>query len=44
MNDLSGQCVDSEIVDAILVDFINFVGIKSGIDYALYTSDLNKEE
>lgn len=29
------------VVDAILVDFINYIGVKSGIDYALYTSDLN---
>ena len=30
------------VIDAVLVDFINYIGVKSGIDYALYTSDLNK--
>ena len=29
------------VIDAVLVDFINYIGVKSGIDYALYTSDLN---
>lgn len=29
-------------VDAILVDFINHIGIRCGVDYGLYTQDLNK--
>ncbi len=29
-------------VDAVLVGFINYVGICQGIDYALYASDLAK--
>lgn len=32
--------VDQRVIDAVLVDFINFIGVKQGIDYALYTSDL----
>lgn len=32
-----------EAKDAILVSFINFVGYKQCIDYALATEDLNKE-
>jgi hypothetical protein len=29
-----------EFIDAILVDFINSVGVGQGIDYALYTENL----
>lgn len=29
-----------ETTDAILVDFINYVGAQFGVDYAMYTSDL----
>ena len=34
--------IHQAVIDAILVDFINHIGVKSGIDYALYISDLNK--
>jgi len=34
--------IDQRVIDAVLVDFINFIGVKHGIDYALYTSDLRK--
>lgn len=27
--------------DAILVDFINFIGASRGVDYALYTKDIS---
>ncbi len=43
MNDVSkeqAEGVDQEVVDAVLVDFINLIGRKMGVDYALYTSDL----
>ena len=33
--------IRQDVIDAVLVDFINYIGVKSGIDYALYTSDLN---
>ena len=29
-----------ETVDAVLTDFINFVAMKHGVDYALYSKDL----
>ena len=29
-------------IDAILVDFINYMGSQSGIDYGLHTKDLKK--
>lgn len=31
-----------EVIDAILVGFINDIGISNGIGYALYVSDLKK--
>lgn len=41
------QIADSEyphqnVVDAVLVDFINYIGTRNGIDYALYTKDLSE--
>jgi hypothetical protein len=35
--------IDKRISDAILVDFINFIGMKQCVDYCLYTSDFKKE-
>jgi len=35
--------IEQNIIDAILVDFINYIGVKQGIDYAMYTSDLHRE-
>lgn len=32
-----------EVIDAVLVGFINDIGISRGIDYALYTTDLEKD-
>ena len=44
MNDLGGECdVDQKIVDAILVDFINKVGVDQWVDYGLYTKDFREE-
>lgn len=31
-------------IDAVLIDFINFVGVKQGIDYGLYMRDFLKGE
>lgn len=31
-----------ETKDAVLIDFINYIGMYQGIDYALSTSDINK--
>jgi hypothetical protein len=43
MNEIKkDEDIDQRIIDAVLVDFINFIGVKHGIDYALYTSDLRK--
>jgi len=35
--------IDQRVIDAVLVDFLNFIGFKHGIDYSLYTSDLRKK-
>lgn len=49
MNDLSGKDIAKlkenqewaqRIVDAVLVDFVNFVGVGQGLDYGLYTKHL----
>lgn len=34
---------DEDLADAILVDFINFLGLFQGLDYAIYTKDLSWE-
>ena len=33
--------ISQKVIDAILVDYINFVGMKQGVDFALYTKDLD---
>jgi hypothetical protein len=44
MNDLKPMVnIPQKFIDALLVDFINFVGRYQGVDYALYTSDLIKD-
>lgn len=39
MNEIK-KPVKQEIIDAVLVDFINFVASKYCMDYGLYTKDL----
>jgi hypothetical protein len=43
MNQYEGEQVSPQTIDAILVDFVNFVGVKQGIDLAMYTSDLDEK-
>jgi hypothetical protein len=40
MNKFTGDYIDDEATKAILVDFINLLCYKQGIDLAMYTSDL----
>lgn len=35
--------IDQDHIDAILVDFLNFIGVKMWVDYAMYTKDLNDD-
>ena len=44
MNEIEGgEVVQQRHIDAVLVDFINYVGVCYGVDYALYTSDIKTE-
>ena len=36
----TGEIVQQRHIDAVLVDFINYIAYKHGIDYGLYTKDL----
>lgn len=41
MNEIDrGEILHQHHIDAVLVDFINYIGRKYGIDYALYTKDI----
>lgn len=41
MNELGGKFdLEQNAIDAILVDFINKIGIHQGVDYAMYSKDL----
>ncbi len=41
MNELvEGEFILQRYIDAVLVDFINYIGVKHGVDYALYTDNL----
>jgi len=35
-----GEQIQQRIIDAVLVDFINYIGMMHGIDYGIYTKDL----
>jgi hypothetical protein len=41
MNHFRGHAISQEAVDAILVDFVNHIGIHQGLDYAMYVKDLD---
>ena len=44
MNDINeNDVIDQRIVDAVLVDYINFIGHCHGIDYALYSDDIKNK-
>jgi len=40
MNNFKGKTLPNDAIDAILVDFINFIAMRWGIDYGLKTTDL----
>lgn len=40
MNHATENPIPQNDIDAMLVDFINFMGVRNGVDYALYTSDI----
>ena len=44
MNNLKGnEQIDKNIVEAVIVDFINFIGCRQGLDYGMYVKDLYRE-
>ena len=43
MNELKDIIEDQKMVDALIVDFINFIGMKQCMDLGLYTKDLRKD-
>jgi hypothetical protein len=44
MNNLKkSDKIDQDVIDAVVVDFINFVGGERGIDVGMYVSDLRGE-
>lgn len=44
MNALGGHCrLTQDEVDALLTDFVNYCGVRQGVDYAMYTEDFAKD-
>jgi len=44
MNDITEINIKEDEINALLVDFINYIGMKQGVDYGLYTTDFKKEQ
>lgn len=43
MNEVNiSQVVDQKILDAVVVDFVNYIALSQCIDFALHTKDLQK--
>ena len=40
MHDCRQRYISQKIIDALLVDFINYIGTDQCIDYGLYTKDI----
>ena len=36
MNNYKGDVIDQDLIDAIIVDFTNYIGSEEGLDYGLY--------
>jgi hypothetical protein len=43
MNDCKNPRASQNIIDALLVDFINYVALGQGLNLGLYTKDLRNE-
>lgn len=45
MNDLTkGDKIPQKVIDALLVDFVNYVGMQHCVDWGLYTKDIQTSE
>ena len=42
MNEIKNEGINQKQLEAVIVDYINYIGARNGVDYALYTSDLKK--
>lgn len=42
MNNYEDEEISQTAINAILVDFINFVGMRQGVDFGMYTKDLHE--
>ena len=40
MNELGNETLSQNQLEAVIVDFINSIGVSQGVDYGLYTSDI----
>ncbi len=40
MNDCVDEDISVVVAEALVVDFVNFVGYQQGLDWGLYTKDL----
>ena len=43
MSNYQGEHIKDTVIDALLVDFINYVGRFQGLDLGLYTKHLNED-
>ena len=43
MNGLYENTLVQEEIDAILIDFVNYIGTDQGLDYGMYVKDLHGE-
>jgi len=43
MNEYRGGKVSQALIDALIVDFVNFVGSNLGLNLGFYTADLRKD-
>jgi len=44
MNFYDNEPVAQSTIDALIVDFVNFIATKQGLDWGLYTKDLRKDK
>ena len=43
-DDTNSNVIIQDGIDAILVDFVNYIGMHQGLDWGLYTKDLHEEK
>ena len=43
MNNYGPRATTKDLAEAVLVDFLNYVGTEQGLDYGMYVRDLRRE-